>query len=57
MRDRVQIGQAWQRNRGKEIGVIRQIHRADRQVEMLGVDGVRLVGFRELRRLWTEVDR
>lgn len=57
MRDRVQIGQAWRRNRGGEIGVVRQIHRADRQVELLGVEGVRLVGFSELRRLWTEVDR
>lgn len=57
MRDRVQIGQAWKRNRGGDIGVIRQIHRADREVEILGVEGVTLVSFADLRRYWREVER
>lgn len=57
MRDRVKIGQAWRRNRGGEIGVIRMIHRVDRCVEILGVQDVRLVSFSDLRRYWTEVPR
>lgn len=57
MRDRVHIGQAWRRNRGGEIGVIRMIHRADRQVELLGVQGVRCVTFTDLRRYWTEAPK
>ena len=36
MRDRVAIGQRWQRRRDRQAGRIRQIHRADRQVEPAG---------------------
>lgn len=57
MRDRVHIGQAWRRRRTGEIGVIHQIHRADRQVELLGIEGVRCVSFTDLRRLYEEVTR
>lgn len=56
MRERVQIGQAWRRKRGGEIGVIRQIHRADRQVELLGIEGIRCVAFTELRRYYEQVE-
>jgi hypothetical protein len=56
MRDRVAIGQRWQRRRDRQAGRIRQIHRADRQVE-LELDGViALVTFAELRTRWRQLD-
>lgn len=56
MRDRVHPGQRWMRRRGREIAVIRQVHRADRCVELLGIDGVRMVTFNDLRTYYTEVE-
>jgi hypothetical protein len=56
MRDRVAIGQRWQRRRDHQAGRIRQIHRADRQVE-LELDGViALVKFADLRTRWRQLD-
>jgi large repetitive protein len=56
MRDRVAIGQRWQRRRDRQAGRIRQIHRADRQVE-LELDGViALVKFADLRTRWRQLD-
>jgi hypothetical protein len=46
----VTIGQRWERNRGKEVSTIKQVHRADRQVRM--TDGT-MVSFRDLRRFFT----
>ena len=55
MRDRVAIGQRWQRRRDRQAGQIRQIHRADRQVE-LELDGVIvLVRFADLRTRWRQL--
>ena len=57
MRDRVQIGQAWRRRRDRVVMRIRQIHRADRVVELVdGAGDVHLVAFRDLRTYWREVD-
>jgi hypothetical protein len=56
MRDRVAIGQRWQRRCDRQAGRIRQIHRADRQVE-LELDGViALVKFADLRTRWRQLD-
>jgi hypothetical protein len=64
MRDRLTIGQRWQRRRGGELVEIRQVHRADRQVEVRFVEGnagadsaIRhCLSFTELREKWRLVN-
>ncbi len=63
MRDRVKIGQAWQRKADGTVWTIRQIHRADRQVQILpdyltgplAAGVVHLVSFKDLRRRFRQV--
>lgn len=59
MRDRLRIGQLWCRRRDKLIAAVRQIHRADRCVEMRAVVDGELTHFRvpftELSKGWREL--
>jgi hypothetical protein len=58
MRDRLAIGQRWQRRRDRQIARIRQIHRPDRlaELELLNppptVRPMLLVAFSDLRTKW-----
>jgi hypothetical protein len=64
MRDRVTIGQRWQRRRDGKVVEIRQVHRADREVEVRFVEDKvgaatrirRCLSFTELRTRWRLVD-
>ncbi len=59
MRDRVAIGQRWQRRRDRQVARIRQIHRADRLVELTLPDAAArplLVAFTELRTKWRPLE-
>ena len=62
MRDRLAIGQRWQRRRDRQIARIRQIHRPDRLAELELLDplpatkSVLLVAFSDLRTKWRALD-
>ena len=62
MRDRVTIGQRWQRRRDKQLARVRQIHRADRLAELQLIESpaptktVLFVDFGELRSRWQPLD-
>ena len=62
MRDRLAIGQRWQRRRDRQIARIRQIHRPDRLAELELLDPpptvrpVSLVAFSDLRTKWRALD-
>ena len=62
MRDRLTIGQRWRRRRDRQIGRVRQIHRADRvaELELLepapATKTVLMVGFTDLRTKWRALD-
>jgi hypothetical protein len=62
MRDRVGIGQTWRRRRDGLVVIVRQVHRAERLVEVRPVNpslldnAPRSVTFGELRHRWALSD-
>lgn len=53
MGERLTIGQQWRpRKERHALYVVRQVHRKDRQVVLLGSEGKLAVQFRDLRARW-----
>ncbi len=53
MRSRVTIDQVWRRRSDSQVMRVRQVHRADRLVELVDETGARVsVPFTDLRRGW-----
>lgn len=55
MADRLTIGQRWRRRRDDRVATVRQVHRADRTVELRLPDGQTLTEtFTDLRLRWEQ---